>query len=400
MKKWKQVVILAALALGVTFAVKTDADAAGQITGVKQTDAGEQNLRISWDANLGSERYVVEISDDMQSWYQSGDTANTDFYVSGLSAGKSYYVRVMGYSNWNWITDSGTLSTEASEPVEVVTSPKITDFAAEQTDATLDSFSVKLTKDSGANFYQVYLSGSDIPIAESESSTVTVKELTPNTSYWCYSYACRKSASGFIAKGSRAYNSFKTLAKKIPNSNFKVSTAYSSINVYYFSIVDVNNVDGYQLQFLNPDGKVKKTFTQSGSSFRIADFVQGNFYQYRVRTYVQCGTEKVSSAWSSCRYLGVIKKVTTNRGGSALKFNWSKVNGATKYDVYMSTSENSGYKKIKTTNASKRNVSLKKFKGKKIQSGKRYYIKIYTYAKVGGKTIKSPVAWAGYYYRY
>lgn len=402
MKKWKQIVTLAALTLGVTLAAKANTASAAQITGVKQTDASSRNVKISWDASLGSERYVIEMSEDQVNWLRMEDCSGTDTYISNLSSGHTYYVRVSGYKDWSWSNDTGTLVSEASAPIDVVTAPEVANFGVSQTKATTKSFTAQCVGDDGANWYRLYLSGDNtLPIGESSSPTVTVnKNLTPGTKYWCYAYACRKSSSGFVAQGSRAYDYFKTVSNKLSTKSFGVSSIYQNIDTYYFDIANTSEVDGYQMQFLTANGKSKKTFTESGKSFRIANFVQGTFYQYRVRTFVNCGSRRAYSAWSGCRYIAIPKKVTTNKGGTALKFNWSKVSGATKYIVYMSTSENSGYQKIKTAGANNRSVSLSKFKGKKIQRGKKYYIKIYAQAKVNGKTVKTELPWAGYYYRY
>ena len=405
MKKWKKVVVAAGLAFGLTAVVKMDADAASKITKVQQIDAGTHNVKISWDASLEAERYVIEFSDDLLKWVEMDDTSSTEAYVSSLSSGTTYYVRVTGYKDWSFLRDTGTVCADASDPVEIVTAPDVNNMSVSQSDATKSGFSVKFNggSNSGANYYCVYLSGTDIPVGESATPEVTISgKLETGTSYWCNAYACRKSSTGFVAQGSRSYEKFTTLSGKIGRSDFSMNKnmAYQLINTYYFDIVNTTSVDGYQLQFLNTSGKAKKTFTQSGTSFRVPNLIHGTFYQYRVRTYVDCGTKKVYSPWSDCRYVGITGKVTTNSRSSALKFNWSKVAGATKYDVYMSASANSGYKKIKTAKAGSRNVSLTKFNGKKIQKGKKYYIRIFAYGKVNGKTVKTELPWAGYYIRY
>lgn len=71
-------------------------------------------------------------------------------------------------------------------------------------------------------------------------------------------------------------------------------------------------------------------------------------------------------------------------GKQSIKITWTKISGTTKYQVYMSTKKNSGYKRIKT-------VSSKSFsytKGK-LKKGKRYYFKVRSYKKVGGKNYYS-----------
>ena len=406
MKKWTKGLTLAALTLGVTLAVNVDADAAGKVSNVKQTKASASSFNISWDAVLGCERYVVEVSEDQFNWVRMADTTGTDASIGNLSAGKTYYTRVTGYTDWSWSTDTGTVYTDASDPIDVVTEPSISNMTVDQYDATTDSISIAFKGDdiSGANYFRAYISGSDVPVGESMEPVLNVQNnLSPGTEYWISTYACRRSSSGFVAEGTRGYTKYLTLSNKIAKNSFGPTTIYNNINVYYFGITDTTRESGYQLQFLNAKGKVKKTYTQSGSSFRISENLDGTFYQYRVRSYVECGTEKVYSKWSDCRYFGVIDKVTnasSSYKNSPLKLNWSKLSGATKFEIQMSYNENSGYKKVATVKSGKRSATIKKFKGKKITTGKRYYIKIISYAKINGKTVKSDVIWTGSYYRY
>lgn len=74
-----------------------------------------------------------------------------------------------------------------------------------------------------------------------------------------------------------------------------------------------------------------------------------------------------------------VKKLK-KKGKKSIKITWTKVSGVTKYQIYMSKKKKSGYKKIKT--ASSKNSSYTKGKLKK---GKRYYFKVRSYKKIGGK---------------
>lgn len=395
MKGWKKILTVAAFALILTIAVRSNAAAAAQITGVKQTDASTGSVKISWDAALASERYVIEISDDMVNWHQKEDTSSTEERLIGLSAGKTYYVRVTGYKDWSHVLNKGILVNEASAPVDVVTAPETGNITATQSEAFTNSFSVQFSGDnnSGANYYQVYLN--DVLVGESASSVVSVSgNFLPGNSYWCETAACRKSASGFVAKGNSSYAYYKTLTEKFSKSSFSITAMYWSIDTAYINVVNSSSVNGYQMQFLNVNGKAKKTFTQTSKDFRIENFLEGTFYQYRVRTYVDCGPDKAYSEWSDCRYIGMPKKVTAKKGTS-VKINWGSVSGATKYVVKMSTSQNSGYKTVKTTSADKRSITVKKFKNKKIQKSKKYYIRIYAQSKIGNKVVTTELPWEG-----
>ena len=393
MKTWKKIVTASVFALSIAAIAKTDAQAASKITNVKQINATDDSIQISWDAGLGSDRYKIEISQDKTTWVVADDTSDTRTYINNLSAGRSYYVRVSGYKDWSWSTETGTLLYETSTPIDVVTSPEVPNANVVQSAATTTGFSVKFsnTAGTGANWYMVQLRN-DVIVGQSANTTVkTNQKLEKATSYWADAFICRKSSSGFVALGTRKYMQFKTLSNKISTNHFGTTSALSNIDVYYFLINDQQSVDGYQMQFVNTAGKVKKNIVQTSSSFRVEGVVNGNFYKYRVRSYVECGTKKAYSAWSGYRYIGVTKKVTTGLRGSGIRFNWSNVAGASNYVVYMSTSENSGYKKIASTTAKKRNIAVTKYKGKKIQKNKKYYFKIETYAKNGKKKVKSEV---------
>lgn len=86
-------------------------------------------------------------------------------------------------------------------------------------------------------------------------------------------------------------------------------------------------------------------------------------------------------------YCTVTIKPKTNRitklkrtGKKSIKIYWTKVSGTTGYQIYMSTKKNSGYKRIKTVSGKYSSYT----KGK-LKKGKRYYFKVRSYKKVGGK---------------
>lgn len=71
-------------------------------------------------------------------------------------------------------------------------------------------------------------------------------------------------------------------------------------------------------------------------------------------------------------------------GKSSVKIYWTKVSGTTRYQVYMSTKKKSGYKRIKTASAKSSSYTKSKLKRKK-----RYYFKVRSYKRVGGKNYYS-----------
>ncbi|MDD5952631.1 MAG: right-handed parallel beta-helix repeat-containing protein [Oscillospiraceae bacterium] len=76
---------------------------------------------------------------------------------------------------------------------------------------------------------------------------------------------------------------------------------------------------------------------------------------------------KVTSV--SSNYTLVSPKVTVKPARRALQVNWGKVSGATSYQVYRSTSKNSGYRLVGTTKAAS-------YADKGLSSGKTYYYQV------------------------
>lgn len=386
MKKLKQLVMLAVVACALTLVAKVDSQAAGQVTGVKQTDAYSDAVYFSWNADLNADEYGVDISEDGKNWVSKGYTSSTQAYISSLSAGKSYYIRVTSYKD-------EAVSMATSAPLEVVTSPRTTVLNAVQTGATTNSVKIQYSGATGANYYRVKYG--DNYIGASTSSTVTVSKLASASQYWVRAYACRRSASGFIAEGTYYYFAVKTLGNKINTKNFGITGIWANINVYDFGVSNLGSVDGYQFQFLTMKGKVKKTVTTTSSSIDVRNFIAGTFYKYRVRSYVTCGKTNAYSAWSDCKYIGMSKKFSGNASKKRIKCSWSKINSASKYVVYISTKQNAGYKKVKTLSAKKRTINITKYGKKKIKKGKTYYVKVVAKAKNGKKTVTSGAYWVG-----
>lgn len=382
MKQLKQILAVVALVFCCSMTVKADTKAA-QITGVKQVDDSSSSVSVSCDAALGeTEYYVVELSADNQNWVIAGwGTDPNSIYVSGLTAGQTYYARVTGASDYemdgevrNWVA-----STDTSDSVEVVTAPNATTTAV-QSDAATNSVSVKYSPVAGANYYVLVYNNQIIGQGVSSDLKTSVR-LNAGTKYWIYAFACRRANTGYIAIGNSDYISVKTLQTKVNKTSFGVSDAWLNIDSYSFAVNSNLAADGYHFEFQTTSGKVKKNVYSVSSSVSVSN-LKGTFYKYRVRSYVECGSKRVYSAWSDFKTFGIAKKVTGKYvKGNKLKLNWSKIDGASGYTIYASNKENSGYKKVKSLSANKRNITISKIRGKKLKKNKPYYVRIVPKAK-------------------
>lgn len=397
----KSSVLTLALMMVMVFAMSITVYAASAPAGLQQTDAGSSSVDIAWNAVVeqGVYGYNVYYSADGVNWVRNGsgdcDTTSPKAYISNLSAGASYFVAVKtvvrtgtSYKDYQYIEG------EMSAPIEVVTCPDLSNYEVVQSDATTNSVTITANGAIGANYFEAYVG--DYCVAASNAATFNTQvALTPATKYAITVYAARVSSAGFPAVSTWGYDTVyaKTLAKKIDTDNFGITSEYDNINVYYFgaALGDGQECDGYQWQFKTASGKTKKNVTQTGNSLRLEKFIQGTFYQYRIRTYVETSTGKKYSKWSDYNYIGLSKdeKDKCVISGRKIKASWGKVSGATGYTVYISTKKNSGYKKVKTLGKKGTSITITKYNKKSLKKGKTYYVKVVAQAKIGKKTRKS-----------
>ncbi|MCR5655856.1 MAG: hypothetical protein K6G06_00205, partial [Butyrivibrio sp.] len=156
---------------------------------------------------------------------------------------------------------------------------------------------------------------------------------------------------------------------------------------------DQTGVDGYEVTFSKHDGSVieRKTVDYNSYSHSIQNTI---IYKVSVRAYSNINGRVYYSPSGSpdcfCMVQPSVKEDKAEVGikwnGNRMKISWKKLNGATGYNVYMSTSKDSGYKKVKSVNKSKSSVTISKLGKKKLSKGKKYYIYVEAYKKVNGNT--------------
>lgn len=104
MKKWKQIVLIAAVAL--LLGLTSQAETKAAITELKQTDAGTSSITVSCSTDLLTKYYVLYVSADQQNWVEKDYSTNPNALdANGLAAGSTYYVYVRGAADYDWVDD-------------------------------------------------------------------------------------------------------------------------------------------------------------------------------------------------------------------------------------------------------------------------------------------------------
>ena len=172
--------------------------------------------------------------------------------------------------------------------------------------------------------------------------------------------------------------------------NFRQERWWYFINMLEVAWDRIETADTVNISLYNSKGKKvqSKILSPSSSSVSFSKMkdevytvkiqasrtINGNTWQTPVST-IQCfNRARISSAKVSKKELTV---------------KWKKVGGATGYDIYVSTKQKSGYKKLKSVGKNTTKATFSKFKGKSFNPKKTYYIYIETKKKNGKRIDKS-----------
>lgn len=429
MKKIKKNMILFSLTLllaGVMMVlVKQDVSAANTtrppVQGVKQAQTrasrATSGVNVSWNAvQLPSEYsgYTVyykveyrEVKTPEATWSTSSDAwTQTTKFISGLSAGKSYQVRVSAYAAKRdssstfpqWDTKD---IASASAPIEVVTAPaQDSKFSFKQTKASANSVTISFSAVTGANYYEVgYMSSnmSSYKTVTTNKTTVTLKKLSKNTLTDVYVIPCRKSDAGYTAKSSTKVSGEVALVPSKPSVKYvRVDKSKKEMNIYPKD-KSGRYADGFQYQIYRvyKNKKLASKTSERGSYYTYSNKAIGNrdLFKVRVRAYkVSTDGKKFYSDWSSWNYCSDYKTVKSvkSKGASGIEVKWNKVRGAKGYKIYAAKKNgDDSYKVVATIkNGNTTRATFNKLNKKALKKNQRYYVYVEPYFKSGDKTIK------------
>ena len=226
---------------------------------------------------------------------------------------------------------------------------------------------------------------------KNKTPKVTVKDadgkvLTKNVDYKT-SVASKRSGIGrytvkvtFIGNYSGSKNVYFTILPGKPASVKSASQTTSSVKLSWSA---VSGAAGYKVYRYSPSKKAYvEAGTTEGTSLTVKKLYAGTKYTFRVVAYGKTSGGKVYDSESYALLKTATKtktpeltKVTTSSKGKAT-LTWSAVDGETGYQVYYSTSKDSGFKKYANFAANSKSGTATG-----LTSGKTYYFKVRTYIK-------------------
>ena len=307
-----------------------------------EVDAASGKPTLSWDAVAGAVEYTVYRSTSATKSYKAiGVTAELTYIDASVSAGKSYYYKVMasGENSQSEYSAYQKLTGKCAQPeitVEANASGKPV---------------IKWSKVTSAKKYTVYR-------ATSETGKYTALKTVTSTSYTDTS---AKQGSTYYYKvkalaSKSTYNSVDSAIKSCtvacaqPALTVKVDAATGKAALSWKKITGAVSYDIYRATAA--DGEFEKIANQTEVSYKDLDTAADTDYWYKVQAIA--AKEEMNSNLSAAKkiHTTLAKPVVTFAIDDATgkpMLTWEEVEGAVEYQVYRSTKSTSSYKKVNTT---------------------------------------------------
>ena len=365
-------------------------DTSEQITGLKASNGTSGIVNLSWDSVSANDvdGYQVWRSDSDQGKYtllkSTTDCSYTDTTAEG---GKVYQYKVRCY----WTIGGNAYYGTFSSPVSVITSLEKVAGIATQT-RTETSLGLSWEETQGAVGYQIYqysAASSQYEMAADVgdgSTSYTISGLTGANEYKFKIRAYEKNNDHVLPGRFSDVYSDVTLPGQVDLTNVS-ATGTSSVKLTWQT---VDGITGYMIYRLDTaDGKYKQVATvKSAQTLFYTDqkLAAGKTYKYKVCAYKTYKDKNYKGAYSTEKQVKIkktekpakVKTIKLSTKDAAVTVQWSKVSGATGYQVYRLNTKTGKYTKIAAVKGtSYRNTKLKK--------GATYRYKVRAYKTVNKK---------------
>lgn len=166
------------------------------------------------------------------------------------------------------------------------------------------------------------------------------------------------------------------------------STAYNKLKVSWKVVPAATSYQIYRSTKKDGDYQHIKTIDSVGtSSWTDSSVKTGKTYYYKIKTVVKTQNGEQTSGFSNVKSAKAVPAKTTLKAKASdaknVKLTWSKVKGASGYEIYRSNSKDGKYSKVKTISKG----STTSYKNGKLKKSTTYYYKIRAYRKVNGKKV-------------
>ena len=356
------------------------------------TERCYNSLNINWEKADGVSYYQVYRSTSPNGKYAllgTYDENTTSSISRALIPNQTYYYKVRGYC---W-ANGERVFTGFSNIISGTPKMKAPTLISVEPN-TYNSLRINWEKAEGSTLYQVYRSTSPngkYALLGTFDEDTTEKISTSLVTGQTYYYKVR----GYRwVNGNRVFTPFSNILSGTPKLE---APTLKSVEPNTFDSLKINweKADGaqyyqvYRSTYKTWGYRLLGTYDETTTSSLSRELGARDTYYYKVRSYRWVNGERVFSDYSNIltgkTRLPAPKATVSSNTSSSLKVSWEKVEGATYYQVYRSTSANGNYVQLGTYDSdttTKISTSLAK--------GKTYYYKVRCYRWVRGNRQFSP----------
>ena len=277
-------------------------------TNVTATGNGSTGITLSWDAVPGAASYSV-----WSSGAPSGDTTNTSYTISGLSANVSHIVTVRAQAGQS---DNPDVSPWVTRTVTIPALPAPTGLGASAAGATL---TLTWSAVSGATGYEIKQGADSTATAVASGASHSFGSLTANTVYTLYVRAVNSS-------GSSDWSSLSATTAPAAPSGLSASANGATLTLSWSAVAGAT---GYEVK---QGASGTAAAVSSGTSHSFSGLTANTAYTL----YVRAANSSGSSDWSSLTATtapAAPSGLSAAANGATIALSWNAVAGATGYEV-------------------------------------------------------------------
>lgn len=341
---------------------------------VSFTSPSSDQATLNWSGNAeGYELYKVNNG----SYEKVTEVSETSYQLNGLEVGQTYSYAVCPFKTSNGFRVYG----EMSDTVNVTTA--LSGSSVQASAAAYNQINLAWGQTAQADGYEIYRNGQLLQTIWGGSNCSYADTAIACGTTYSYQVRAFKNTNGTTSYG--AFSGEASAVTSLPGTSMQGASSqeYQTVTITWNQGVGAT---GYELYRSNTSGtnySLLADITDGNiTSYRDTAVTVGETWFYKVKPYRVENGQKVygpeTGEVSGLVTLGSVSGV--NAWASAynrIELTWNKLSYATGYEIYYSTSPDSGYQFLKRVGK-----GASKFKWSKAQCGTTYYFQIRPIQKV------------------
>lgn len=359
--------------------IRAEADAPANL----QASGAGNTVELSWDSVEGATGYEVEVQDPTTGEYALLGTARETSYLhEGLEYDASYIYRVRAVRQRQRDVAAYSVytgSVEARTEVPVLEGVSLTVASAAWNQIQLAWQAADAS--AGYEIERKADNGTYVKIADIQAGTASYMDTVETGVLYTYRIRPVKQLGSQMFYGDYSGEQSVQTALNAPAAGGVSTSDMQSLSVSWNAVEGANGYEVYRSASSGSGYTLVANLSGGEVQYRDTGLAIENTYYYQVRAYRTAAGKTVYSGYSA-EMSGTVKlSQVTGLHVQMTKYNtlqlsWNASGDAKTYEVYYSTSPDSGYKKATSTKKTS-------YKFSKAKCGQTYYFKIRTYEKIG-----------------